>query len=528
MLYCTPLWLCVLIIFTGCLPGDERLPITGWSMLVSESESIPGDTAPGWSPISIPSMFRHPVTRKGGFSHVWLRGTADVTGDVNRFAGIHLGRVYYTDRTYINGIMVGSRTEDEIQAVHNPGNYTIPGRALKPGKNSIHIRLGIYGKEFGGISGTPVLMAKKEFFRQGILDNFIYSQLPIGIVIYLLSQALFNLALFYYNRSEKVNIYAVAILAGWSLYILSLFSPWFPFSTDVRVTFLWSCTSSYSILYMLFIQSYYRFYLTWHNRIIIPVLLAVTLLIWAFPDTTSPYYPGRVLGLTAMFAATFVLLHVIYTIKKIKRDASITLFICLGFIPGFFIIWDILNYQFINHIPPLTHTYTIPFISTLIIIYIVRDLISSKIALTLLYAKLDAPAPAPAVPAETPEKSFTVTTTAETKLKRVISFLDENYRSNISREGLAGSIGMSPDHLSRIFMSYTGKKIQDYINEKRVDDAKDQLANTENRIIDIAFSIGYENLATFNRIFLKTTGSTPSDYRKNQPQKIENSPQKPY
>jgi AraC-like DNA-binding protein len=496
----------LIIILGGCSPARDALPVTNWSMIYNETEVIPGDVAL-WKPVSLPGMFRHPVTRKGEYSHAWLRGDVDITGDPERFAGIHLGRIYYIDRTFMNCVPIGSHTADEIQAVHTPRNYVIPPGTLKAGKNTVLVYLGIYGREYGGVGGSPALMPRDTFIRRTILDSFIYGQLPVGIVIFLVAQAMFNLALFYYNRNEKVNVYAAAVLICWSLYILSLFPPWFPFSIDARVTFLWSCPSSFSILYLLFIQSYYKVYLSGHNRVIIPLFLVMTAVIWSFPDTTSPYYPGRILGTAAMFTATAVLVHVLYTIKKIKKDASVTLFIIFGFLPGSLIIWDVMNYQFIYHTPPLTHTYTIPIISTLVIIYIVRDLISSKTALALLYSKLNGP--------DTAARGFTVTSSAEDKLKRIISFLDENYRSDISREGLAGSIGMSPDHLSRIFTSYTGKKIQDYINERRIDDARDQLKNPENRIIDIAFSVGYENLATFNRVFLKITGMTPSDFRKN-------------
>jgi AraC-like DNA-binding protein len=257
---------------------------------------------------------------------------------------------------------------------------------------------------------------------------------------------------------------------------------------------------------MLFIQAYYRVYLSGHNRVVIPAFMILTAAIWAFPDTTSPYYAGRVLGTASMFTAAAVLAHMLYTIKKIKRDAPISLFVIFGFLPGSLIIWDVMNYLFIYHTPPLTHTYTIPIISTLVIIYIVRDLISSKTALALLYSRLKEPEPQ--------ARGFTVTSSAEDKLKRVMAFLDENFRSDISREGLAGSIGMSPDHLSRLFTSYTGKKIQDYINERRVDEARARLADQDARIIDVAFAVGYENLATFNRVFLKITGMTPTDYRK--------------
>lgn len=496
----------VILCVSGCSLGSGSLPVTGWQMLFVEDAEIPQNDKAVWQPVNLPEMFRHPESRRGGYNHIWLRGEVVVPAEPEKYTGIHLGRIYHSDMTYINGSMVGSHGLGKILSVHAPGNYSIPAGVLKQGTNTVHVYLGIYGNEFGGFSDLPVIMTADAFLNRSILDNFIYSQLPIGIIIFLMAQAVFNLTLFYYNRSEKVNVYGALILICWSLYIFSLFSPWFPLSNDARITFLWSCPASFSILYMLFMETYYKCYLTWFNRTVIPLFGIITLVIWLFPDTASSFYPGRVLGTAAMFSAAVILSFAMYSIKQVKRDASVTIFVLLGFMPGMFIVWDVVSYLFIFHIPPMTHTYTIPIISTWVMMYIIRDVVSSKTALALLYGKLNA--------ADGDTRGYTVTSTAEDKLKRIIAFIDENYTSDISREGLAASIGMSPDHLSRLFMSYTGEKIQHYINDLRIMEARKLLIDTDMRIIDIAFAVGYENLATFNRLFHKITGLTPSDFRR--------------
>ena len=74
---------------------------------------------------------------------------------------------------------------------------------------------------------------------------------------------------------------------------------------------------------------------------------------------------------------------------------------------------------------------------------------------------------------------------------------------------------MSPNYFGKIFRDYTGKKMSDFITELRIEDALDLLTNTDERIIDIAYSSGFENLRTFNRAFLSKTGMTPQQYRGN-------------
>lgn len=50
-----------------------------------------------------------------------------------------------------------------------------------------------------------------------------------------------------------------------------------------------------------------------------------------------------------------------------------------------------------------------------------------------------------------------------------------NYMENISREGLAGAIDISTDYMSRLFKTYTGKKINEYINDLRIQEAMKKL-----------------------------------------------------
>jgi len=99
------------------------------------------------------------------------------------------------------------------------------------------------------------------------------------------------------------------------------------------------------------------------------------------------------------------------------------------------------------------------------------------------------------------------------KIESVITYLHENYRRDISREGLADHLDINPDYLGKMFKVYTGKKIGEYINDLRIQEAARALRETEDNIIDIAFSVGYESLRTFNRLFLKVMGTSPKQYR---------------
>jgi AraC-like DNA-binding protein len=121
-------------------------------------------------------------------------------------------------------------------------------------------------------------------------------------------------------------------------------------------------------------------------------------------------------------------------------------------------------------------------------------------------------------------KNKSITDSAKMKIEQVKEFLKENFREDISREGLASAVEMSPDHLGRIFKKDTGKKIADYINKLRIDEAAKQLRYEENKIIDIAYEVGFESLRTFNYVFQNLHGLTPTEYRKNYENRVPQAP----
>jgi len=108
----------------------------------------------------------------------------------------------------------------------------------------------------------------------------------------------------------------------------------------------------------------------------------------------------------------------------------------------------------------------------------------------------------------------TVTEESRRKIEVVKKFLDENFIEEISRDGLAEAVEMSPDHLGRMFKQYTGHKISDHLNRKRIAAACKELEETNRKIIDIAFGVGFDSLRTFNKVFLDSVGVNPTNYRK--------------
>jgi AraC-like DNA-binding protein len=100
------------------------------------------------------------------------------------------------------------------------------------------------------------------------------------------------------------------------------------------------------------------------------------------------------------------------------------------------------------------------------------------------------------------------------KIQKAISFVDDNYRTNISRDAASSLAGMSSAHFSRTFRKVVGMSYQEYVNRKRIAKAQELLRTSPQSIADIALYVGFADNTGFGRIFKKVTGHTPSAYRK--------------
>lgn len=92
-------------------------------------------------------------------------------------------------------------------------------------------------------------------------------------------------------------------------------------------------------------------------------------------------------------------------------------------------------------------------------------------------------------------------------------YLDEE----LSLKKVSDKLGVSEKYLSYFFNTILKTTFYDFVNDHRVDEVIKQMKLEENRkftLLALAYKSGFKSKATFNRIFKKTTGSTPSQYLK--------------
>ncbi|MCH9006940.1 AraC family transcriptional regulator [candidate division KSB1 bacterium] len=92
------------------------------------------------------------------------------------------------------------------------------------------------------------------------------------------------------------------------------------------------------------------------------------------------------------------------------------------------------------------------------------------------------------------------------------------YRNNNLRySDLAARLGISVSQLSRLMNHEIGMSFNEFVNAYRVQDAKDRLSHNESdeyTLLAVAFDAGFNSKASFNRIFKRHTGLTPSEHVK--------------
>jgi AraC-like DNA-binding protein len=99
-------------------------------------------------------------------------------------------------------------------------------------------------------------------------------------------------------------------------------------------------------------------------------------------------------------------------------------------------------------------------------------------------------------------------------LEQIFSFVYSRFDNpSLKLDDAAEEVGLSKYYLSRFLKEQTGLGFHEHLSRVRLSRAKQYLAESDMPVIDIAYLCGFRSLTTFNRIFKKYSGSSPSAYR---------------
>lgn len=92
-------------------------------------------------------------------------------------------------------------------------------------------------------------------------------------------------------------------------------------------------------------------------------------------------------------------------------------------------------------------------------------------------------------------------------------YIDRNFTRQFTLEFFTRRCALNSSSFSRLFKENTGCSLFEYINQVRIRQACYLLKRSRLSILDVAFSLGYNNISFFNRYFRRITGCSPSEYR---------------
>lgn len=107
------------------------------------------------------------------------------------------------------------------------------------------------------------------------------------------------------------------------------------------------------------------------------------------------------------------------------------------------------------------------------------------------------------------------------KLAELFQQIQEYMRSfkpyleaNLTLGKLATQVNLSPNQLSQVINTQTQGNFHDFINQYRIEQVKKALEESDEQVIIVAYANGFNSKSTFNEVFKKFTGFTPTQYRK--------------
>ncbi|MBA7682455.1 HTH-type transcriptional activator RhaR [subsurface metagenome] len=102
---------------------------------------------------------------------------------------------------------------------------------------------------------------------------------------------------------------------------------------------------------------------------------------------------------------------------------------------------------------------------------------------------------------------------SDKKMDEIIDYIHNHYTENFTLNDMAGLSGFNPSYFSRAFKHKAGMPLFEYVNNMRIRKACILLKRTDLSIIEIAYSVGYNNISFFNRYFRKIMKMSPREYR---------------
>ena len=92
-------------------------------------------------------------------------------------------------------------------------------------------------------------------------------------------------------------------------------------------------------------------------------------------------------------------------------------------------------------------------------------------------------------------------------------YIREHYSTEISMQSVARAMNYSDAYFCKLFKQCFKVNFSAWLNEYRIDRAREMLQNTRLSVREVSTACGYSDANYFARVFKRVTGKTPSEYR---------------
>ncbi|OWA35423.1 hypothetical protein B9G55_12330 [Saccharibacillus sp. O16] len=99
-------------------------------------------------------------------------------------------------------------------------------------------------------------------------------------------------------------------------------------------------------------------------------------------------------------------------------------------------------------------------------------------------------------------------------MEDIAAYIREHYREDLTLQDLADRFFLSREYISRRFKREFGENVFDYLANVRLERAKRLLLDSDMLVVRIAELVGYQDEKYFSRVFKKTTGCSPNEFRR--------------
>jgi AraC-like DNA-binding protein len=513
----------------SCAPsGGHEYPslnLAGpWKLIVSGGDA-PADSRFDDSKaeeIMIPGKWDQVIyTNDDLVSTIWLRKQVIIGKKfTDRMLVLSLGSVALVDEAYVNGVYIGGTGDfptkekplDYTFALHKERAYQFLPSLVRFDKVNV-IAIKIFSHYINGIKDDPELFRITDWNEKNRLREYLPSFNNLNPIILSVLLLLFLGVIIKGSGNRNITIYAlIFILSVFAINLLILGLPRME-NNLYRFKLFYGLYALVDYILLLLIQEFFNI----RSRVlmaIFTILLGADCAFIAYAPTTRffvSYCGSATIALVIVYIMYSIALFFIALYRDPRRYWYL-IFVSVFIMVSVSFMW----YTMITH-----QMYKLSFSFALRLPAILLGAVFVYL-FDLKNVKKERDSLAQALMNKTKQlqRATKALSSADIKpeprdiIHDLVEYLDNNFNQTYDRIKLAERFKLNEDYMGQLFKKVTNTNIANYINTKRIEAAKLLLKETDSKVIDIAFHVGFDNLTYFYRHFKKHTGFSPIEYKR--------------